>query len=153
MLVHTLNRILTGLMVLLPVAAAAQDVPVGKWWQDSRVTHQLNLSPAEIEKLDQSYIENRRQLIQKKSEVEAQQFELEAIIEKKQFDERAAHQQFQRLENERTNLSRSRFQFLMEVRKILGPDRFQNLRNIYEGAPPAPPQGNKSRTHSPRMQP
>lgn len=153
MLVRTLNRILTGLMVLLPVSAAAQDVPVGKWWQDPRVTHRLNLNPAEIEKLDQAYIENRRQLIQKKSEVEAQQFELEAIIEKKQFDERAAQQQFQRLENERTNLSRSRFQFLMEVRKILGPDRFQNLRNIYEGSPTAPPQENKARTHLPRRQP
>ncbi|MEW5909987.1 MAG: periplasmic heavy metal sensor, partial [Thermodesulfobacteriota bacterium] len=140
MLTRSLISILAGLTLILSAAAFAQDVPPGKWWQDSRVTNRLNLSPSEVERLDQAYGESRRRLIQKKSDVEAQQFELESILEKKQFDERAAQQQFQKLESERMDLSKSRFQFLMEVRKILGPERFQNLKNFYEGGagPPLP---------------
>jgi Spy/CpxP family protein refolding chaperone len=148
MLIRSLIQILTGLTLMLSAAAFAQEIPPGKWWQDSRITNRLNLSPAEVERLDQAYGESRRRLIQKKSDVEAQQFELESILEKKQFDERAAQQQFQKLESERMDLSRSRFQFLMEVRKILGPERFQNLKNFYEGAPASPlPANQRRRSH------
>jgi len=36
--------------------------------------------------------------------------------------------QFNKLELARANLSRERFQYYVQVRKILGPDRFQKIK-------------------------
>ncbi len=132
MLSKVFSIVVIGMIITLPGAAIAQDVPSGKWWRNSRMSRHLNLNAREIKQLDSAYIKNRRKLIQEKSRVEAEQFELENIIENRPLDENAAIKQFDRLESKRENLSRSRFNFLLEVRKILGPDRFQDLKSLYQ---------------------
>lgn len=130
-----LNKILfivfIGIAFALPSPAQAQEVPSGKWWHHPRISRHLNLNDREIDQLDAVYVKNRRQLIRQKSHLEVERFELENIIENQALDEQAAIQQFDKLESSRGNLSRSRFNFLLEVRKILGPDRFHNLKSLY----------------------
>ena len=132
MLSKVFSIVVICIIITLPGAATAQDVPSGKWWRNSRMSRQLNLNDREIKQLDSAYIKNRRKLIQEKSRVETERFELENIIENESLDENAAIKQFDRLESKRENLSRSRFNFLLEVRKILGPDRFQDLKSLFQ---------------------
>lgn len=132
MLIKILFIVIIGIALVLPPPAPAQDVPSGRWWRNPRISRHLNLNDREIDRLDAVYVKSRRKLIREKSSLEAERFELENIIENRALDEGAAIQQFDRLESKRENLSRSRFNFLLEVRKILGPDRFQNLKSLYQ---------------------
>jgi len=142
-----LTALITGLLFLIPPAAFSQELPGGRWWKDPKVIQRLGLSGQEINRLENAYEESRRRLIQSKGDVESERFELETLFGKNNFNENSARQQFERLEQKRGALSQSRFQFVLEVRKILGPERFQKLLDFYQQAPPQslPPRGNGGR--------
>ena len=52
-------------------------------------------------------------------------------MEAEPLDEKAVNRQFARLEKARSQLASERSRFLVEVRKILGHNRFQRLKQIY----------------------
>ena len=110
-----------------------QWVPAGKWWRQSRIVEQLGLSPEEQQKLDDLYRDNRRELIRLKGRVEQERFALEELLERKTLDEAAIMDQFRRLEKARSKLAKERFMFLLGVRKIIGFERFEQLKGIYRG--------------------
>ena len=66
-------------------------------------------------------------LINLKSDVEIEQFELETLIEEKTLNEDAALEQYKRLEKARVKLGTERFRFFVEIRKIIGYERFHEL--------------------------
>ena len=132
-----LKRILSGMLLLSllispAIALGVQGVPLGKWWHNPRVSKQVNLNKDEIRRLDESFIDSRRKLIDLKSKLERQRFELENLLERETLNEAAAMEQFKRVESARNRLATERFSFLIQVRKILGFERYQNLKMLYE---------------------
>jgi len=89
-----LNKVLSGMLLLIlvtsPSIAVAQDLPSGKWWHNPRMFKELNLSKAEKSRLDQEFVDSRRKLIELKSSVERERFELENLLEKEALNEAAA---------------------------------------------------------------
>jgi Spy/CpxP family protein refolding chaperone len=129
-----LNKVLSWTLLLLlssPAIAIGQELPFGKWWYNPRVSQQLNLNETEKSKLDKEFVDSRRRLIELKSSVEREQFELENLLESEALDEAAVMEQFKKLEKARASLSSERFNFLIQVRKILGLDRFQRIKMFY----------------------
>ncbi len=118
-------------LVLFAAAAIAQDAPSGRWWNSPRVTKQLNLTSGEKQRLEEAYRKSRRKLIQKKSRVESEQFELENLMGQRKINEKAIRAQNRKLEKARSDLADEKFSFVIEVRKIIGHDRFQKLVNIH----------------------
>ena len=108
-------------------AVKAQEMLAGRWWKNERVIQRIGLTEAETAALDAAYRANRRSLITLKGKVEVEQFELETLLESPDLDEAAASAQYQRLEAARTALGVERFGFVLEVRRIVGYDRFQKL--------------------------
>ena len=131
-----LNKVLMGMLFLmlafLPAMPHAQDMPTGKWWRYPRLANKLNLSDEEIRRLDEQFLETRRGLIELKSRVEKERFELENLLEAETLNEAAVMEQFKRVEKERFELSTERFRFLIQLRKILGFERLQKLKMVYE---------------------
>ena len=119
-------------LVNLPGVAAGQEVPAGKWWYNTKIQKNLNLSQNEIDKLDKLFAKSRRKLIKLKSEVEHEQFELDQLLGKKKVNDAAVKKQFEKLEKARNNLANERLQFVIGVRNILGHDRFQQLKSNYK---------------------
>ena len=133
MLRHGLSFILLVFLVVnLPVLAAGQEVPAGKWWYNTKIQQNLNLSQNEIDQLDDLFAQSRRKLIKLKSEVENEQFELDQLLGKNKVDDAAVKKQFQKLEKARNKLANERLQFVVGVRNILGRDRFQQLKSNYK---------------------
>ena len=118
-------------LVISPTMAVAQEVPFWKWWQNPQILKQLNLSDEEKGKLDEEFRNSLRKLIDLKRDVEREQFELGNLVERETLNEAAVMEQFTKLEKARTNLSTERFSFLLQVRKILGSERFQRLKMFY----------------------
>ncbi len=119
-------------LISLPDASNAQDVPSGKWWYNKKVVKNLNLTPKEIRKLDGLYEDSHRRLIDLKSAVKREQFELDTLLGKEPVDDAKVRQQFKRLEKARTDLADERLGFVIRVREIIGADRFQQLKTSYK---------------------
>ena len=106
-------------------------MPGGKWWKDPDIVKQLNLTSGEVKQFDKLFVKSRRRLIELKNHVEKEQFEYQTLMESQNLDESAVNRQLKKLEEARSNLNSERSRFLVEVRKILGRDRFQKLKQIY----------------------
>jgi len=132
MLRNAFSAILLFIFLAAPLMAAAQDVPTGKWWYNPQIQKNLNLSQNEIGKLDKLFANSRRKMIQLKSEVEREQFELDQLLGKKKVDDAKVKKQFQKLEQARKELANERLDFVIGVRNILGADRFQQLKSNYQ---------------------
>lgn len=123
---------LIGLLILLfPVAAAADEGSThGRWWQSPAMADRIILSPQERQALDDLYTQKRKDLFGMRAEVEKQRLEMDSILEAPSLDRRAAFKQFRKLEARRQKLSEERFGYLLDVRRILGRDRYLKLREV-----------------------
>lgn len=132
--------IITGLLLLTASAAGAHG---GRWWDTPEVAEALQLNEGEIDQLNQAYDAYSLRMIEIKSRVEAERFKLQAVLEKEDLDEAAVNAQYDRLEEARALLSKERFGFFVEARKIIGPRRFHQLMEIYKER-----RANRKRTES-----
>jgi Spy/CpxP family protein refolding chaperone len=130
-----LNKVLRVMLLLVfvlpPATALAQKVPGGKWWRSPRLSEQLNLSDEQKNQLDELYLDNRRNLIELKSLLERERLELGHLLDQETLNEAAAIRQFEKLERARANLSTERFRYLLQVRKTIGYDRLQRLKEHF----------------------
>jgi Spy/CpxP family protein refolding chaperone len=123
------------LMTFLSAPAVAREgngLPHGKWWHNAEVAKQLNLSDNEINLLDDMYVNHRRRIIKLRAAVEEERFELNNLIDSKTINDEAVLKQSKRLEQARSNLSTERFHFFLDVRKLLGFDRYQQIKSMYQ---------------------
>ncbi len=132
MLKKVLMAMLPILVISLPAIVIAQDVPSGKWWYNKKVVKNLNLTSNEVRQLDGLYEDSHRKLIDLKSAVKREQFELDTLLGKEPVDDAKVRKQFQRLEKARTDLANERLGFVIRVREIIGADRFQQLKTSYK---------------------
>ena len=133
MLRKTLSVVVMVAMLGAPVIAmGAQNVPHGKWWQNPEVSKQMGLTKGEINSLDKAYLDNRRKLIDLKSKLEKERLELENLFENEKLNEAEVMKRFGQMENARTLLSAERFKFIVEVRKIIGLERYRTLKTSFD---------------------
>lgn len=133
-----LKQLIAGIPLILVLAlaplATGQTMPGGKWWKDPGIVKQLKLSSGEVKRLDKLFVKSRRRLIELKNRVEKERFEYQTLMESQNLDESAVNRQLQKLEKARTEMNAETNRFVVEVRKILGPDRFQKLKRIYRSS-------------------
>jgi Spy/CpxP family protein refolding chaperone len=131
------NKKLCGILLFILVfftsIAFGQKMPPGKWWHSPQASEKLNLNNEEKNQLDERFLESRRKLIDLKAAVEKEQLELDALMDKEPLNESSVMERFKKLETERANLAAERFGFILEVRKIIGFERFQNLKTAFKG--------------------
>jgi Spy/CpxP family protein refolding chaperone len=132
MLRYAIRVVLPLIFLVAPLAAAAQEVPAGKWWYSPQIQKNLNLTQNEVGRLDKLFADSRRKLIRFKSDVEREQFDLDQLLSKKKVDDADVKKQFQKLEQARKNLANERLDFVIGVRNILGADRFQELKSNFQ---------------------
>ena len=119
------------LVIFLPATIMAQEMMHGKWWNNSSIADELKLTKSEKKRLDEKYIEGRRKMIDLKSAVEKERLELDFALERQDTDKTRIKDHYDRLEKARTELSKARFGLLIEMRDIIGIDRFQTLKQMH----------------------
>ena len=120
------------ILLSLPVPSMGEKGSFGKWWFLPNIAERLKLNDAEKKDLDRLYVENRRSLIDLKSVVEKERFELANLMEQTTLDEEAVMKQFSKLEKARADLDAERFRFFLDVRKVLGSERYQSLKMLFK---------------------
>jgi plasmid replication initiation protein len=70
-------------------------------------------------------------MINLKRAVEKKMLELEASLDQQNFDGSLCMDRFRRFQDARTNLVNKRFNFLIKARKLLGADRYRQLKTEF----------------------
>ena len=128
---RTLLLVSALLLVVIGGSALAGDTR-GRWWHVEEIAGQLQLSEDEIRRLDAAYEAALIRMIEIRSQVEIERIKLRSLMEQPNFDENEVMAQHQNQETARRRLSEERFRFLLEVRKIVGHDRFVQLLEIQD---------------------
>ncbi len=102
-------------------------MPHGRWWHRPEVVAQLKLTSQEQEKLNALFVESERELIDLRGNVQKQELELKTLLDQEDFNQSACADQFGKLLEARSGVARERFSFHMEVRKLLGLERYREL--------------------------
>jgi len=124
--------IMAALMVVMPLGLLAQaPPPAGRWWHIPKVAEELNLRDDQKSRLDSLYLANRSRIIDLKAKMQKEQIKLEGLLEKQKLDKAAVMKQYDRVEKARSALARERFRYLLQVREIIGYDRFENLKVVF----------------------
>ena len=131
MLGRKLGVVLAVIVLLSPSVLFGQDMVDGKWWQSKRIAEELKITDDEKGRLNDTYTASRRELITLKSNVERERFELDNLLDQRNAKKKDTVDQFNRLEAARANLSAERFNLLLEVRDIVGIERYQQLTILH----------------------
>ncbi len=133
-----LRRALCGILAIVwlfpSVVFAAERWPIGlrvflgKWWRMPHMEEELKLTGDEKDKLDDLFLNYRRKLIDLKSVERREWLEVDNLLGKEQLNEAAITDHFERAKAARSDLSTQSFRFLLEVRKILGAERYERLK-------------------------
>ena len=123
--------VLVLLVVFLPSTLLAQEMMYGQWWNNKAVTDELQLTDGERKILGEKYTESRRKMIDLKSEVEKERLELDIVLDKQDANKGQIIERYDSLENARKKLSKERFGMILEVREIIGVERFQALKTMH----------------------
>ena len=111
-----------------PGSRREEGMPPGKWWKVPQVAEKLSLTEEERQKLDTMYLEHRHRMIDLRSQVDRERLELEQLLDSTTFDPAASMERFKKLQDTHRALATERFQFVLQVRSLLGLDRFQLLK-------------------------
>lgn len=123
--------VLVLFVVFLPSTLLAQKMMHGKWWNNSEVADELKLTDGERKILEEKYTDGRRKMIDLKSEVEKERLELDIVLENPDASKSQIVERYDNLENARKKLSKERFGLLIEVREVIGAERFQSLKEMH----------------------
>jgi hypothetical protein len=123
--------VLVLFVVFLPSTLLAQEMMHGKWWNNSSMAEELKLTDSERKVLDEKYTESRRRMIDLKTEVEKERLELDIILDQQDANKDRISERYDSLEKARAKLSKERFGLLIEVREIIGVERFQELKAMH----------------------
>jgi Spy/CpxP family protein refolding chaperone len=121
-----------GLLLLVSGVAGAGSRHEHRWWNIPQYMDALQLTSSEMQQLDQVYEASKLDMIKLKGQVEAARLKLEFMMEKEDLDQSAMEAQYDRLDAARSALGKNRFAFFVEVRKIIGPQRFSQLMEIFK---------------------
>ncbi len=157
---NTFNGRWFWILVLLPCLAAAQIPPgaphppgpdLGKWWKNSEIVRELGLSEAQINQIEQTFLEQRLKLIDLHAELEKQETRLQPLIEADQPDEAKVSAQIDQVLAARGRLEKANALMMLSIRRVLTVEQWKKLQTIQHAreqmhqrmmgppfAPPAP---------------
>ena len=130
-----LSCVWIGLLAVLTAEGAFaqggwRDLPPGKWWVNKRFILQLGLSQDQQARIESLWLQNRRNLVAWKSELEKRQLEFADLLGMGSVDETAALRAFDRFQEARLNVERATFLMRLQVKNLLSPEQQQKLEAI-----------------------
>jgi Spy/CpxP family protein refolding chaperone len=109
-----------------------RDMPPGKWWANKRFILQLRLSPDQQSRIESLWMQNRRNLMEWKSELEKRQLVFMGLLGKYSVDEATALRAFDRIQEARLNIERATFLMRIQIKNLLAPEQQQKLEAMSE---------------------
>lgn len=117
-----------AVLVTLASPASAQGF---KWWQSERFQKELQLTSDQIARIEEEFQSTVPELRQKKETLDGLERSLSRLIDTA-ADESAVMQQADRVEEVRSDLSKTRTRMLVRIRRVLNPDQRAKLVTLHD---------------------
>lgn len=136
------NGLFLSLVLLLHGLAEAQMPPgapfppgpgLGKWWKNSEIVRELSLSDAQINQIEQTFLEQRLKLIDLRAELEKQETRLQPLIEADQPDENKVSAQIDQVLAARGRLEKANAMMMLAIRRVLSAEQWKKLQTVQHG--------------------
>ena len=119
-----------------PPAPPAHEPPhhreLGRWWKDSGIVAELQVSPEQVSRIEQAFQEHRLKLIDLRAELERQEAKLQPLIEADQPDEAKVSAQIDLVLAARNKLEKANAMMMLGIRRILTVEQWKKLEAIQQ---------------------
>lgn len=137
---------------MAPTPPPGPSAPLGKWWKNSDVVKELQLSDVQIKQIEQTFLDYRLKLIDLRAEVERQETRLQPLIEADRPDEQQVGTQIDTVLAARAKLEKTNTMMMLAIRRALSVEQWKKLQAIqqkregmfykhFEGPTPPPSAG------------
>ncbi len=106
--------------------------PLGKWWKNSDVVKELQLTDPQIKQIEQTFLDYRLKLIDLRADVERQETKLQPLIEADRPDEQQVSNQVDAVLSARAKLEKTNTMMMLAIRKSLSVEQWTKLQAIQE---------------------
>lgn len=103
---------------------------MGKWWQNQDIATKLQLKPAQISQLDQTFLDHKLKLIDYGADTEKQDLKLQSLLDADAPNEGQIQSQIDQVLNARGKLEREMTMMNLDLRKVLSLDQWRQLKAI-----------------------
>lgn len=110
---------------------------MGKWWQDSNLAKQLQLTDAQISKLNQIFYDHRLKLIDDDASMEKADLGLQNLLDQDEPKDSDVEAQMDQVLAARGKLEREYTMMNLDLRKVLSVQQWRQLKSIREQRGPA----------------
>jgi hypothetical protein len=112
-----------------PLAEAKERL---KWWERPEVQKDLGLSTEELKEINRLNLQMRREMLRHRSIIKENRLVVNNLLEQETLDEAELDRLGQIQSQAQAAISRIWFDYLLEIRKLLGAERFKDLREIFK---------------------
>jgi Spy/CpxP family protein refolding chaperone len=102
----------------------------GKWWEIPRISEQLGLTHEQAERINEIWIEHRKQLIDTRGEIEKAYLDLENLLGKTTVETQQAYQLAERLGQLHAKQAEQRLKMTIDTRQVLSVEQFEKLKGM-----------------------
>jgi Spy/CpxP family protein refolding chaperone len=103
---------------------------MGKWWQNSEISKQLQLSDSQIAQLDQIFYDHKVKLIDYGAEMEKQDLKLQTLLDADIPNQSQVEAQVDQVLTSRGSLEREYTMMNLDLRRVLSLEQWRQLRSI-----------------------
>lgn len=119
------------------------------WWKDSEIVKKLELSEAQVGRIEQTFLEYRLRLIDLRADLEKQELGLQPLLDADRPDEAKVAAQIDLITTARGKLEKENALMLLAIRQGLSVEQWKRLQAFQQERGPgsrlgpagAPPQG------------
>jgi Spy/CpxP family protein refolding chaperone len=103
---------------------------MGKWWQNSDIAKQLQLSDSQIAQLDQIFYDHKVKLIDFGAEMEKQDLKLQTLLDADVPNQSQVEAQVDQVLTSRGSLEREYTMMNLDLRRVLSLEQWRQLRSL-----------------------
>jgi Spy/CpxP family protein refolding chaperone len=108
-------------------------MPEGTWWRNPEVASRIGLTPDQVKRIDEIFLQSRVQLIHMHASLEEEQLLLEPLMDANPVDQAKALAQIGKIADTRAELEKTDAKMLLSIRAVLNADQWTKLQDRHHG--------------------
>lgn len=106
-------------------------MPMGRWWKKAEVAKSLGLNDAQVQKIEQIFLDSRIKLIDAHANLQKEEVKLEPLIAADNPDEKAVLSAIDRITAARASEEKTFAEMAFAVRRVLTPEQWKKLSAMH----------------------
>ncbi len=114
---------------------------MGAWWKNSDIAKKLELSEAQVGRIEQTFLEHRLRLIDLRADLDKQELRLRPLLDADRPDEAQVAAQIDLITAARGRLEKETALMMLAIRRVLSVEQWKKLQALQrerEGGPGRP---------------